>query len=73
MPKLIAAGAGVVAISVDPPEVSAKLHAALGLPFPLASDPEHVALEALGVVDPANEIAKERPTTDEVLTALRPR
>ncbi len=57
MPELTALNTGVVAISVDPPDVSARLHAALRLPFPLASDPDHVALELLGVFDPANEIA----------------
>jgi peroxiredoxin len=47
----------VVAISIDPPEVSAKLAAGLGLRFPLASDVDHVAIEAYGVYDAENEIS----------------
>jgi peroxiredoxin len=39
----------VLAVSVDPPEVSARLAKAKGLTFPLLSDTEGLALDAFGV------------------------
>jgi len=47
----------VVAISVDPPAVGARLAAGLGLTFPLASDERRVAIGAYGVYDAENEIS----------------
>lgn len=44
-----AAGAEVVAVSVDPPETSAELAKSLGLTFPLVSDVELRAIDAFGV------------------------
>ena len=55
-------GAEVVAVSVDAPEESAKLARALGLTFPLLSDPDLATIDAYGV----------RHDVDEGLSIARP-
>jgi peroxiredoxin len=52
-----AAGAQLVAISVDPPAVSDKLAAGHGFTFPIAADEDGAVMKAFGVFDPENEIA----------------
>jgi peroxiredoxin len=47
----------LAAISVDPPDVSAKLAEKLGLRFPLLSDPDRAVIRAWGVEDAENGIA----------------
>jgi peroxiredoxin len=47
----------VIAIAVDPPEVSARLAAGLGLSFAVASDEAHAAIDGFGVLDGENEVA----------------
>ena len=44
-------------MSVDPPDVSAKLIAAKGFTFPFLADTERAAIRAYGVEDVENEIA----------------
>jgi len=39
----------ILAISIDPPEDSAKIVTKLGLSFPILSDPEFQAIDAFGV------------------------
>ncbi len=47
----------MVAISVDPTNVSTKLAAGLGLAFPLVSDVKHEPIDAYGVYDAENQIS----------------
>ena len=50
MTEINAAGAEVIAVSVDTIEESERLASALGLEFPLLSDVEREAITAWGVV-----------------------
>ncbi len=50
MTEINAAGAVVIAVSVDTIEESARLASGLGLEFPLLSDVEREAITAWGVV-----------------------
>ncbi|MBI4511628.1 MAG: peroxiredoxin family protein [Deltaproteobacteria bacterium] len=50
-------GAKVVAISVDPPDVTKKLAGDLGLAFPVLSDPQLSVIRAYGVEDGEKGIA----------------
>jgi peroxiredoxin len=55
MPEIQAAGARVVAISVDPAEKSRDLTQALSLTFPLLSDPDGKVASRYGVYDAKSE------------------
>lgn len=57
LPELEKRQVALVAISVDALDVSEKLAAAVGLTFPLASDPAHAVIDAFGVFDAENEVA----------------
>lgn len=48
----ISAGAGLVALSVDPPDRSAALARQLSLPFPILSDTRREVISALGILNP---------------------
>jgi peroxiredoxin len=62
----------VVAISVDPPEISEKLRRKLDLPIRIASDPHGTLMDPLGIRDDggmppdliAGEVAKLNPSRD---------
>lgn len=57
-----AAGARLVAISVDAPQQNAALVEKLGLPFPVLSDPDRSgAIEPYGVADPRDPRKIARP------------
>ncbi|MBI3950256.1 MAG: peroxiredoxin family protein [Acidobacteria bacterium] len=56
--KFKAAGAEILAISVDPPEKSRDFASKLKLPFPLFSDIDHKVIDAYGVYDAENKISK---------------
>jgi peroxiredoxin len=47
----------VVGISVDAPATSKHLADALGLTFPLLSDPDRAVIRAYGIEDAPNELA----------------
>jgi peroxiredoxin len=49
-----AAGAGIAAISVDPPDRSARMREDLSIPFPLLSDSDRATIIEWGVLN-ANE------------------
>lgn len=57
LPRFKARGARLAAISVDPPETSAKLHRRLALGFPLLSDPEMKVIKAYGVAQDGRDLA----------------
>jgi peroxiredoxin len=50
-----AAGAQILAISVDPPEKSSELSTQLKLPFPLLSDRDHKVIDEYAVLDPSGK------------------
>ena len=54
-PELRQRGLTPVAISVDPPDDSARTRAAYAVPFPVLSDPELAAHRAFKVVDPVTD------------------
>jgi peroxiredoxin len=56
--KYKAAGAEVIAISVDSPEKNRKLSEKLKLSFPVLSDNGHKVIDAYSILDPGGEIAK---------------
>jgi peroxiredoxin len=56
--RVKAAGAEVLAISVDSPEKSSKLAAKLEVPFPMLSDPGHKVIDTYGILDPGGEISR---------------
>jgi peroxiredoxin len=56
--KLKAAGAEVIGVSGDRPEANARFHDSLGLPYPLASDPEGEVLRAYQVRWPVIGLAR---------------
>jgi len=55
--KFKAAGAEIVAISVDPPEKSREMAEKLKLTFTLLSDPEHKVIDRYGILDPGGKIS----------------
>jgi peroxiredoxin len=55
---LKAAGADVVAISVDKPEKSRELAEKLKLPFPVLSDVDHRAIDAYDLFNAEGKISK---------------
>lgn len=59
--KIKAAGADVVAISVDKPEKSRELSDKLKLPFPILSDVDHKVIDAYDLYNPDGKIS--RPAT----------
>ena len=60
LPELETRQVVVVAISVDPLEVSESLAASLGLGFRLASDPAHAMRGGGRLVDQANQLVDRR-------------
>lgn len=56
--KIKAAGAEVVAISVDRPEKSRELSDKLKLPFPILSDVDYKVIDAYGLYNPDGKISK---------------
>ncbi len=56
--KLKAAGADVVAISVDKPEKSKELGDKLRIPFPILSDVDHKIIDAYGLYNAEGKISK---------------
>ena len=50
-------GADVIGVSVDSTETSLQMSRDLGLKFPLAADTDRRLTKALGIYDPANDIA----------------
>ncbi len=56
--KLKAAGADIVAISVDDPEKSRTFANNLKIPFTVLSDADHKVIEAYDVLDAENKISK---------------
>ncbi len=50
-------GTDVVGVSVDSVETSRQMSSDLGLGFPIAADTERLLTKALGIYDPANDIA----------------
>lgn len=56
--KLKAAGAEVVAISVDKPDRSRELSGKLKLPFPILSDVDHKVIDAYDLYNPEGKISK---------------
>lgn len=56
--KLRAAGADVLAISVDNPEKSRELTEKLKLPFPILSDPGHQVIDAYDLYNSQGKISK---------------
>jgi len=56
--KLKAAGADVVAISVDKPEKSKELADKLRSPFPILSDVDHKIIDAYGLYNAEGKISK---------------
>lgn len=56
--KFKAAGADILAISVDPPEKSRDFANKLKVPFPVLSDVDHKTIDAYGVLNPQRPIAK---------------
>ena len=56
--KLKAAGADVVAISVDKPEKSKELGDKLRIPFPILSDVDHKVIDAYGLYNAEGKISK---------------
>jgi peroxiredoxin len=56
--KYKAAGAEVIAISVDSPEKNKKLSEKLKLTFPVLSDNGHKVIDTYSILDPSGEIAR---------------
>jgi peroxiredoxin Q/BCP len=56
--KMKAAGADVVAISIDKPEKSRELGDKLRIPFPILSDVDHQVIEAYGLYNAEGKISK---------------
>ncbi len=56
--KIKAAGADVVAISVDKPEKSRELSDKLKLPFPILSDVDHKVIDSYDLYNVEGKIAK---------------
>jgi peroxiredoxin len=56
--KLKAAGADVVAISIDKPEKSKELGDKLRIPFPILSDIDHKVIDAYGLYNAEGKISK---------------
>lgn len=56
--KFKAAGADVLAISVDQPDKSQSMADKLKIPFPLLSDPEHKVIDAYDLFNAQGKIAK---------------
>lgn len=52
-----AAGAEVIAISVDPPEKSRELAEKLKIQFPLLSDKDHKVIDQYDILDPGGKIS----------------
>jgi peroxiredoxin len=55
--KFKAAGAEILAISVDPPEKSREMAEKLKLTFTVLSDPEHRVIDRYGILDPGGKIS----------------
>jgi len=55
--KFKAAGAEVLAISVDPPEKSRELAQQLKISFPLLSDREHKVIDQYDILDPSGKFS----------------
>ena len=60
-PKIRAAGAGVVAISVDPPVKSEALRRALQLPFSILCDTERRVVQDWGIYNPREKGGIAKP------------
>jgi peroxiredoxin len=58
-----AAGAEVVAISVDPPDRSAAMRSDLGIPFPLLSDSSRATITQWGVLNSGEKGGIAKPAT----------
>lgn len=56
--KYKAAGAEVIAISVDAPEKNKKLSEKLNLSFPVLADDGHKVIDAYSILDPGGKIAR---------------
>jgi len=56
--KFKAAGAEILAISVDDREKSVELAQKLKLPFPLLSDRDHKVIDSYDVLDPGGKISR---------------
>ena len=52
-----AAGAEVVAVSVDPPDKSLKMVEQLKLPFPVLSDVGHKVIDSYAILDKGGQIS----------------
>ena len=59
--QIRAAGARVVAISVDPPKVSAALQSALNLPFPILCDTERRVVQEWDIYNPREKGGIAKP------------
>jgi peroxiredoxin len=55
--KFKAAGAEILAISVDAPEKSREMAEKLKLTFTVLSDPEHKVIDKYGILDPGGKIS----------------
>lgn len=56
--KYKAAGAEVIAISVDSPEKNKKLSEKLNLSFPVLTDEAHKVIEAYSILDSSGKISR---------------
>lgn len=56
--KFKAAGAEVLAISIDKPDKSQPMADKLKIPFPILSDPEHKVIDAYDLFNSAGKISK---------------
>jgi peroxiredoxin Q/BCP len=52
-----AAGAEVIAISVDPPDKSQKMAEQLKIPYPILSDDGHQVIDSYSILDPGGKIS----------------
>ena len=56
--KYKAAGAEIVAISVDPPDKSLAMVEKLNLNFPILTDDGHKIIDTYGILDPGGKISR---------------
>jgi thioredoxin-dependent peroxiredoxin len=55
--KFKAAGAEIIAISVDPPDKSQKMAEQLKIPYPILSDDGHKVIDSYSILDPGGKIS----------------
>ena len=55
--KFKAAGAEIIAISVDPPDKSQKMAEQLKIAYPILSDDGHKIIDSYSILDPSGKIS----------------